>query len=272
MSLRFTSSAQIVATVDGGAAPGRGGPRRLVPGVRHRRLRHRGDQPDRGRQRGPGATTGHRPGDGLPAGRALRAHHRAERPVRLRVRGAGLPREHAGPPPADRLGADADRPAGVPAVPGRRGLRLRRGLGPVLRAARRRDGPVHLGPAAGWACCRSTRCAPAGWWSTPACTTSAGPADRASSSCGTTRRPRAPTSSNEIDRYISLARPGAGLHDRPPRDPRLRGVAEQRLGARFDIRAFHGTVLGNGAVPLGVLGQLVTRWADGAVGAEGERA
>jgi uncharacterized protein (DUF885 family) len=42
---------------------------------------------------------------------------------------------------------------------------------------------------------------------------------------------------------------------------RLRGQAEAELGPRFDIRAFHGTVLGNGAVPLGVLEQLVTRWA-----------
>ena len=40
-----------------------------------------------------------------------------------------------------------------------------------------------------------------------------------------------------------------------------RAEAERRLGAQFDIRAFHGTVLGNGAVPLGVLDQLVTDWA-----------
>jgi uncharacterized protein (DUF885 family) len=43
---------------------------------------------------------------------------------------------------------------------------------------------------------------------------------------------------------------------------RLRGLAERALGPRFDVRAFHGTVLGQGAVPLGVLEQLVTRWAD----------
>jgi len=45
---------------------------------------------------------------------------------------------------------------------------------------------------------------------------------------------------------------------------RLRERAERRLGARFDIRGFHGTVLGNGAVPLGVLDQLVADWADAA--------
>ena len=43
---------------------------------------------------------------------------------------------------------------------------------------------------------------------------------------------------------------------------RLRAAAEQQLGARFDIRSFHQAVLGSGAVPLGVLDQLVTRWAD----------
>jgi uncharacterized protein (DUF885 family) len=41
---------------------------------------------------------------------------------------------------------------------------------------------------------------------------------------------------------------------------RLRRAAERELGPRFDIRAFHGTVLGSGAVPLGVLAQLVARW------------
>ena len=73
---------------------------------------------------------------------------------------------------------------------------------------------------------------------------------------------------NEVDRYITW--PGQALAYMIGRREiqRLRDVAEQKLGARFDIQGFHGTVLGNGAVPLGVLGQLVTRWAD----AEGERA
>ena len=43
---------------------------------------------------------------------------------------------------------------------------------------------------------------------------------------------------------------------------RLRELAQGRLGARFDIRAFHGSVLGSGAVPLGVLDRVVTRWID----------
>jgi uncharacterized protein (DUF885 family) len=66
---------------------------------------------------------------------------------------------------------------------------------------------------------------------------------------------------NEIDRYIGW--PGQALAYMVGRREiqRLRAEAERRLGPRFDIRAFHGTVLGNGAVPLGVLDQLVTDWA-----------
>jgi uncharacterized protein (DUF885 family) len=69
---------------------------------------------------------------------------------------------------------------------------------------------------------------------------------------------------NEIDRYIGW--PGQALAYMVGRREiqRLRGEAERRLGPRFDIRAFHGTVLGNGAVPLGVLEQLVTGWVGAA--------
>ena len=69
---------------------------------------------------------------------------------------------------------------------------------------------------------------------------------------------------NEIDRYISW--PGQALAYLIGRREitRLRGVAEQRLGSGFDIRSFHGAVLGNGAVPLGVLEQVVLRWIESA--------
>jgi uncharacterized protein (DUF885 family) len=67
---------------------------------------------------------------------------------------------------------------------------------------------------------------------------------------------------NEIDRYIGW--PGQALAYMVGRREiqRLRAEARQKLGAQFDIRAFHGTVLGNGAVPLGVLQQLVTDWTE----------
>lgn len=65
---------------------------------------------------------------------------------------------------------------------------------------------------------------------------------------------------NEIDRYIGW--PGQALAYLVGRREiqRLRSKAESALGRGFDIRTFHGIVLGNGAVPLGVLGRLVDRW------------
>jgi uncharacterized protein (DUF885 family) len=43
---------------------------------------------------------------------------------------------------------------------------------------------------------------------------------------------------------------------------RLRRLAEQALGERFDIRAFHDVVLGQGSVPLNVLAANVTSWLE----------
>jgi uncharacterized protein (DUF885 family) len=43
---------------------------------------------------------------------------------------------------------------------------------------------------------------------------------------------------------------------------RLRAEAERRLGSRFDIRAFHDAVLGNGSVTLVMLRQQIQRWLD----------
>jgi uncharacterized protein (DUF885 family) len=65
---------------------------------------------------------------------------------------------------------------------------------------------------------------------------------------------------NEVDRYISW--PGQALAYMIGRREiwRMRTRARDRLGARFDIRAFHGAVLGNGAVPLDVLDQIITDW------------
>lgn len=66
---------------------------------------------------------------------------------------------------------------------------------------------------------------------------------------------------NEIDRYIGW--PGQALAYMVGRREieRLRGLAETELGGDFDIRAFHGVVLGTGAVPLDVLRDVVTDWA-----------
>jgi uncharacterized protein (DUF885 family) len=69
---------------------------------------------------------------------------------------------------------------------------------------------------------------------------------------------------NEIDRYITWPGQALGYLVGRREIARLRAEAERRLGARFDIRAFHGAVLGNGAVPLGVLAEIITRWIDAA--------
>jgi len=65
---------------------------------------------------------------------------------------------------------------------------------------------------------------------------------------------------NEVNRYIAW--PGQALAYLIGRREieRLRSEAERALGAAFDVRGFHGAVLSNGAVPLGVLEQIVRRW------------
>jgi uncharacterized protein (DUF885 family) len=68
----------------------------------------------------------------------------------------------------------------------------------------------------------------------------------------------------EVDRYI--VSPGQALAYMIGRleIQRMRADAERRLGKSFDIKRFHDTVLGNGTVPLPVLGQLVNEWVEAA--------
>jgi len=40
----------------------------------------------------------------------------------------------------------------------------------------------------------------------------------------------------------------------------LRAKAKKELGRKFDIRAFHDTILGGGALPLGILEKRVDHW------------
>jgi uncharacterized protein (DUF885 family) len=62
---------------------------------------------------------------------------------------------------------------------------------------------------------------------------------------------------NEVDRY--LGRPGQALAYKIGQLEilRLRTEAQARLGARFDIRAFHDAVLGHGPLPLATLAEAV---------------
>lgn len=67
---------------------------------------------------------------------------------------------------------------------------------------------------------------------------------------------------NEVDRYISW--PGQALSYELGylKIRALREKAEKELGEKFDLRAFHDTVLALGSVPLPVLEQHVDAWID----------
>lgn len=67
----------------------------------------------------------------------------------------------------------------------------------------------------------------------------------------------------EVNRYITW--PGQALAYKigELKIRELRALAETELGASFDIRAFHDTVLENGSVPLSVLEAHVIRWIEG---------
>ena len=64
----------------------------------------------------------------------------------------------------------------------------------------------------------------------------------------------------EIDRYLSF--PGQAVSYMIGRleIDRMRREAERDLGDRFDIKGFHDTILGSGAVPLGSLDRIVKDW------------
>ena len=69
-----------------------------------------------------------------------------------------------------------------------------------------------------------------------------------------------PNVQTEVDRYIAW--PGQALAYKLGQLEimKLRDEARQKLGVKFDLRAFHDEVLGNGALPLDVLDSAVKAW------------
>ncbi|MGB6031246.1 MAG: DUF885 domain-containing protein, partial [Bacteroidota bacterium] len=70
------------------------------------------------------------------------------------------------------------------------------------------------------------------------------------------------TANTEVDRYIVVAGQALSYKVGQLKIRELRSKAEDQLGDRFDIRAFHDEILRDGALPLEVLEAKMNRWLE----------
>lgn len=64
----------------------------------------------------------------------------------------------------------------------------------------------------------------------------------------------------EVDRYVAIPSQALGYKIGQLKFLELRDKAQKALGAKFDIRGFHDTILDSGALPLDVVAQRVDAW------------
>ena len=196
-----------------------------------------------------------------PQGRLLHQHVRSGLAAPPPARRDDVPRGRARAPLPDRARAGAHGPADVPPLRlATRGRGLRRGLGPLRRGPRVRDGPVpHAAGAfrrgrvrglAGRAPGRRHR-HPRARVDAPAVDRPPARACRALAARGRDR-----------DRPLhQLARPGARVHDRPARDPRpASGPRRRAWERRSTSRRSTTPSSAHGALPLATLREQLPGW------------
>ena len=193
-----------------------------------------------------------------PAGRVQRQHLRPEVAAEVGDGGAHLAR--GGPRPSPPALARPGAGGGPGVAQARRLHRLRRGVGALLREPGGRDRalqgpllqvrPAHLRDLAGDPPGGRHRHAHHG--------VDAPAGDRLFQGQLRQDRPRHRGRDRPLHR---LAGAGAGLQDRRAEDQgAARLLARRSWGTKFDIRAFHDHVLGNGAVPLDLLEKNIKAW------------
>ena len=67
---------------------------------------------------------------------------------------------------------------------------------------------------------------------------------------------------SEVDRYITWPAQALSYKIGELRIKALRAKAEQELGDKFDLRAFHDMIVGNGSLAIAVLEDVANEWID----------